>query len=83
MEEPKLKSYEQVKKELENIPIDQILQYRKEVSEIQELTDKTRIMKRQLKLKRLREEKIKLEAKLQGKIYCDDCKTWEWPSHFD
>ena len=34
----------------------------------------------------LRKEKERIErAKnlLDGKIYCDDCKKWMWPSHFD
>lgn len=55
--------------------------------------------KKQEELKRLKEERLELELNLSlqkekariekarnlldGKIFCDDCKNWVYPSHFD
>jgi len=70
-------------------PIKEIIEHRKKVQEnrIKEQKLKTLIAERKelelkLSLRREREriEKAKRELK---KIYCDDCRRWVWPDHFD
>lgn len=75
---------------IENEPIEQITDHRKKRLETQ---------RKQEELKRLKEERLEIELNLSlqkeklriekaknlldGKIFCDDCQKWVYPSHFD
>lgn len=74
----------------EYAPIEQIITVRKkrqENAKKQHELDLIKAERKELEIKlnmikeRARLEKVKNQ--LDGKVFCDDCKKWVWPNHFD
>ena len=70
--------------------IEPIKEIRQRVAKNREMEDqlkKLQVERKALELKlSLQREKERIEKaknKLDGKIYCDDCKKWVYPEHFE
>ena len=71
-------------------PIEPISAFRKRFEKLMNEEKELDMLKLEARELQVRLDKIKekkriedLKNKLDGKIYCDDCKTWVYPSHFD
>lgn len=52
-------------------------------TELELLKEQRKALELQLAIRKEKERIEKLKNKLDGKIYCDDCNTWEYPVHFE
>ena len=88
---------QQIKQELEltdereqEEPLAEIKAYRKKQLENREKEEQLKLLVEErkelelaLSLKREKERIEKAKNKLDGKVFCDDCKKWVWPDHFN
>lgn len=86
-EDPPLADYEQ-----NNIsePIQDIINHRKKKEELRKkeqeankLEAERKELELTLKIRREKERIEKAKNLLDGKIFCDDCNKWVYPSHFN
>jgi hypothetical protein len=87
-EDPTVADYEKEIDEFEPIP--QLKNYRKKQAENRLKEEELEMLKAQRKeleiQLNLQKEKARIEKiknQLDGKVYCDDCKTWVYPAHFE
>ena len=71
-------------------PIQEIIDHRKKKEELRKkeqeaskLETERKELELTLKIRREKERIEKAKNKLDGKVFCDDCKKWVYPSHFD
>ena len=56
---------------------------RKKQQEVEKLETERKELELTLKIRREKERIEKAKNLLDGKLFCDDCKKWVYPSHFD